>query len=180
MRTGILTVLVITAGILAGCNAPRPEALPAGLDDVNLILDDSNLSAQEKRSALADLGLTPVVINALLRSERTANQFGGDLRSAYDKVVAGTLNQLTPDEVQIYADEAKSVDSATTDFVPTDQQAQETVDFFRTHDITTSAELVAVLDNPAVAASLPADLTAANLTGLFVDFDPALLLPNLP
>jgi hypothetical protein len=180
MRISILTIVLAAAGTLAGCDAPRPDALPAGLDEINLILDNTALSAQQKRVSLEDLGLSPVVINGLLRSERTGNQFGGDLRSAYDKVVGGTLDQLTPDEVQIYGDAAEPLAGTGSDFTFTDAQAQEIVDFFVSHAVATSADLVAVLDDPAQAAGLPADISSTALTGLFVDFDPELLLSELP
>ncbi len=177
--TSVLITLVI-AGVLAGCDAPRPEGLPAGLDQINAIVNDESLTVQQKRSQLEDLGLNPLVINAILASERTGNQFGGDLRTAYDKVTGGHLNELTPDEVQIYGDEVEAVSANGTDFTFTDAQAQEIVDLFRANNIATSAELSAFLDDPASAAVLPADLTSAQLTRLFVDFDTTLLLPKLP
>jgi hypothetical protein len=180
MRTSVLILFLAAASILAGCNAPRPDALPADLDQINLILDDSSLSAQQKRAALEDLGLDPVIINGLLHSQRTGNQFGGDLRSAYEKVTADALDQLTPDEVQIYGDAAEPLAEGDSNFTFTDAQAQEIVNFFGTHGIASSTDLATVLDDPAQAAGLPADITSAALIGLFVDFDPQLLLPDLP
>jgi hypothetical protein len=180
MRASVLTVLLLVAGLLTACDAPRPNALPAESDDVDAILDNNTLSAQEKRVALEELGFSPVIINGLLRGERTGNQFGGDLRTAYNKVVAGTLNQLTPDEIQIYGDAAEPLAPDGSEFTFTDAQAQDIANFFDSNGVETPADLATVLGDPVVAAGLPADLDSDTLIGLFVDFDPELLLPELP
>ena len=96
--------------LIGACEVPLLDALNPTLGQVASIRDNNDLTAQEKRTALENLGLTPIVINGILGSERTGNQFGGDLRTAYNKVTAEQFNELTPDEVQIFADEASEVD----------------------------------------------------------------------
>src|ERR1041384_4882384 len=103
--------LAIIIACIAGCPEQRTNAV-ADLPSVNRVLGNTHLNAQQKRAALSDLGLSSDAINALLRDERTANQGGGDLRSAFNKVNRGQLDELTPDEVQIYGDAASAADQA--------------------------------------------------------------------
>src|SRR5439155_21738604 len=63
--------------ITAACNNVRTNAV-ADLPAVQQVLSNSRLSPQQKRTALADMGLDSDAINALLRDQRTANQNGGD------------------------------------------------------------------------------------------------------
>jgi hypothetical protein len=134
------------------------------LEQVNLIRDSDTLTPQEQRDALAEYGLDPVTINGLLSSIRLANQFGGDLSSAYDKVVNDQLSSMTPDEVQYYGD---ATDEATLE----DAEAQAIVDLFQdlfpedTADWQT--ELEEFLDDPA--NELPAGIDELNLRSIFVD-----------
>ena len=119
------------------------------------------------------------MINALLTSERTANQYGGDLRSAYDKVKSERFNELTPDEVQLYGDEASDVDDGIS-FTLTDEQAQAIVDFFQDNSVATRNELIAFLDDPIKVAGISSEIPSDVLNDLFIDFDPDALLESLP
>ncbi len=166
--------------LLGGCDIPGTAAWAPELDDVNAIVDDTDLTVQEQRAQLLDMGLSPLVINALLRSERTGNQFGGDLRSAYEKVTGGALQSLTPDELQIYGDAAEDVTTASDDFAFSDTEAQATLTLFAEQDINDTADLLAFLDDPAAVAGTPADVPLDMVEALLVDFDSDLLLPELP
>jgi hypothetical protein len=172
-------VLATLLALVGACNGPLQDALPTTMLQVNTILQDSTLSNQTKRTQLAGLGLTSVQIDALLSSVRTANQGGGDLRTAYDKVTAGQLNELTPDEVQLYADAAETADS-TISYTLDDTEAQAIVDLLQSNDIASREQLVAFLDDPVKAASVPAAVPDGSLKGLFVTFDPTLLISQLP
>jgi hypothetical protein len=175
------TVLIIGLLVLTwGCPPEDyPNIVNPTLRDINLIRNDTDLNAQEKRAELEALGIDPFTINAILRTERTANQFGGDLRTAYDKVVGGRMNELTPDEVQIYGDSASALDTQDTlDVSITDDGAQAIVSFFQQERITTRDELTVYLNN--ADNTVPSNVPENVLKPLFVDFDPQRLLPKLP
>ena len=124
----------------AGCGQTYyPDALDISEGQVNAIRNSETLEPQEMREALADYGISEVTINGLLASVRLANQFGGDLQSAYDKVVGGQLAEMTPDEIQFYGD-------ATEATTITDSDAQSMVDFFEDNEIDTIDELQAFID----------------------------------
>ena len=125
-----------------------------------------------------DLGFDPIAINALLIDERLANQFGGDLRTAYTKVTGGRFDLLTPDEVQVFGDEASAVSTSGLDVAIKDDQAQAIVSFFQSNNIRTPTDLSNYLADPqnVVPTAIPSNV----LTPLFVDFDTSLLLPKLP
>jgi hypothetical protein len=176
----ILITSALTAALfLTGCSAPLHDAYSATLLDVNPILNDTTLTPQQKRDQLEALGFSPTVINGLLRNVRTGNQFGGDLRTAYDKVTGGRLDELTPDEVQIYADEASSV-SNDFSYTLSDEAAQDIVWVFQTHRLTTAAQLDAFLADPDNVLALPGDIPDGALEDIFVTFDPAELIESLP
>ena len=172
---GIATLALL----LGACDVQLRNAFPATLKDVDEIRDNSSLTAQEKRTALVALGFSPTVINALLTDERTANQYGGDLRSAYDKVKGERFTELTPDEVQLYGDGAGDVDDGIS-FTLTDEQAQAIVDFFQNNSVAIRNELIAFLEDPIKAATISSKIPANALNDLFVDFDPDALLESLP
>jgi hypothetical protein len=170
-----LSCVVLLAG---GCPPETyPNLVPATLTEITRIHDDTTLRPQEQREQLEALGLSPLTINAVLQDKDLGNQFGGDLRSTYLKVVKPDFEALTPDEIQIYAAAATSVQSAL-GISFTDLQAQDIVDFFATADLSSPEELATFLD--ATPEFVPASVTAANLLSLFVTFDPALVLPLLP
>lgn len=163
---------------LGGCGLDTfYSTLPPTLREIDAIAADDSLSPQEKRLRLEELGLEPLVINAVLADQRTANQFGGDLRSAYDKVVGGQFDQMTPDEIQLYNDAARSA-SNTISFTLSDAEAQAIRDLFVNNDIQTEAELSAFLANPE--NEVPAPIPDGALQQLFVDLDPALVRDQLP
>ena len=178
LRNGLLIVAVLLVP-LSACFTPLDAALPATLQDINPIVQDTGLTPQQKRAQLAELGLSPLVINSLLVDVRIANQFGGDLRTAYDKVVGGHLDQLTPDEIQIYADEASDVDDGF-NYTLDDTAAAEIQQLFETQDISTSDELDAFLAVPANELLVPVEIPDGVLDDVFVGFDPTQLLDNLP
>jgi hypothetical protein len=175
----LLLLAAALAALLAGCHASMVDALPPQSDAVDRIRNDSTLTPQQQRTELEKLGISPLVINALLISERTANQFGGDLRTAYDKVTGGQLGELTPDEVQIFGDEASVVDT-TLSFSLADAEAQAIVTFFQDNGIATKSELLNLLDDPAQAVLISRVIPDNALRNLFVDFDTDLLIPVLP
>ncbi|MGD8453760.1 MAG: hypothetical protein PVJ57_18255 [Phycisphaerae bacterium] len=179
MRTICLIAVLLV--IATGCETPLLENIGVGprLDEIDAIRNDTGLTAQEKRTALADLGLSPIAINTVLDSIREANQYGGDLRTAYDKVVAGQFNQMTPDEVQVFGDAATEVGDDL-DYELTDAEAQAVVTFFQDNDIATEDDLLDFLDVPANLLLIPSTIPEGTLNDLFVDFDPALLIPELP
>lgn len=161
--------------------ACEPNVFPASagpsLQQVEDIRDDEDLTVVEKRAELALLGLDDVTINAVLVDERTGNQFGGDLRTAYDKITGGRLDTLTPDEVQIYADAASE---ATEDFNfdLEDNEAAAVVRLLSENELRTTGDLNVYLadgTNP-VPSEIPEDF----LQNVLVDFDPDLLLDELP
>ena len=182
MGTGRIALVALGAMVvlLSACEFPLAAALPVTQLDIDPILADNALSAQEKRTQLETLGLAPLVINALLQNVRTGNQFGGDLRSAYEKVVADRLDELTPDEVQIYGDEAQEVGDSSEDLEFTDTEAQAIVSFFQDNGISTQDELSTFLDDPAQVAGIPGAVPVEALTELFVEFDSDLVLDSLP
>jgi hypothetical protein len=177
----IVVMLVALVGVLLPlCGCPPedyPDVVPPTLAQINPIVSDTTLTPEQKRAKLTSLGLTPETINGLLRDERTGNQYGGNLRTAYNKVVAPNFVLLTPDEVQIYGDGATQVDPNQS-FALTDAQAQAIVDFFAANDLRTPDELKAWLADPNNV--VPSAIPANTLTPLFIDFDPKLLLPILP
>ncbi|MFN0136214.1 MAG: hypothetical protein ACKVS9_08875 [Phycisphaerae bacterium] len=160
------------AMIAAGCGLEEsPFSIGVNQTQVNRIRTDATTTGQEKREALRALGIDDLTINAILRDTRTANQFGGDLRTAFNKVVGGTLSEMTPDEVQIYGDA-----TAVTTF--SDSQAQTILDFFVDAAIDTRDDLEQVLDDDQIA--LPSTINEDNLRGTFVTFDPNDLIDDLP
>jgi hypothetical protein len=181
LRCGLWLLGCVTLLLVVGCPAEDYQnAVSTTLDAINRIRNDTSLTAQEMRTQLADLGLDSSTINALLKSQRLGNQFGGDLRTAYEKVVGGQLSSLTPDEVQIYGDEATTVvnDSTTLSVAYTDTEAQAVLDFFVQNQINTVQELSAYLNDSS--NTVPATIPSGTLQGLFVDFDPSKLLSVLP
>ena len=158
--------------VLVGCGIPTPSgALGTTLDDVTKISGDANLSASEKRAQLSALGISDIIINGLLRGERLGNQFGGDLRSAFDKVSGDRFPELTPDEIQVYGDAA-----AFTTY--SDTEAAAIANLFVDHGITSASELNTFLDDPSTV--LPTEIDETNLRSTFVDFDPDNVLSQLP
>lgn len=176
-----LCLFVVVLVIAAGCETPLLESIGVGprLDEINDIRTNDSLSAQEKRAALADMGFSPIMINTLLDSTREANQFGGDLRTAYEKVVAGQFDQMTPDEVQLFGDGATEVGDDL-DYELTDAEAQAVVTFFEDNEISSKDELLDFMDVSANVLLIPSTIPEGALTDLFVDFDPELLIPILP
>lgn len=169
-------VLAVAALLLCGCPPEEFPNTPAvTLEEINRIRNDADLDPQARRVALAELGLSESTINVLLSTLRTANQFGGTLRSAYDKVTTGRLFALTPDEVQIYADEASAVDDPL-NVQLTDRQAQAIVTFFNDFHVTTPGELDALLRQTGFTP--PETIPEGVLASVFVDFDPERLLPR--
>ena len=180
----VTTLFTIAIGVLLSVGGCPPEIftnmLPATLEEINDVRGDSSLSAQEKRTQLEALGVTPLTINALLSSERLGNQYGGDLETAYAKLIAPNLRALTPDEVQVFGDEATAAvdDDTVLSVALTDAEALAITTFFDDNGLLTPAQLEAYLDDTAntVPDTIPDDV----LQGLFVDFDTDLLIPRLP
>lgn len=142
-----------------GCGQTEfPDALDPTPNEVGDIVS-SSLSPQEKRDRLAAMGVDDVTINGLLADERLANQFGGSLQDAIDKVAAGRMFDLTPDEVQYYGD-------ATDITTYADEEAQAIADFFAEHAIGTPDDLQAFLDDPA--RELPEAIDQQDLEAVFI------------
>ena len=178
-RAGIILVAVTTGTLLTGGCPPEdyPNVLPTTLDVVEPIAADTTLTPNERRIQIEALGVSPATTNMLLRAEPLGNQFGGDLRSAYSKVVGDRLTGLTPDEVQIYGQGASEAEEAL-DVDWNDTEAQAIVDFFAFYGLTSVARLEAFLDS--VDTTVPNDVSEEDVRAVFVDFDAALLLPSLP
>ena len=172
-------VTVALLALLAGCAGPLAESMPFTRADISKITADDTLTPQEKRTELEKLGLSPTVINAILSGTRLGNQYGGDLRTAYEKVTTGRYNEMTPDEVQIFGDEASSVDD-TLDYTITDGQAQDIVSFFEANEIATVDDLLNFLDDPMSVLSIPGTIPDGVLNDLFINFDTDLLIDVLP
>ena len=158
--------------LLPGCGfVTIDNALPPTLAEVDEIRDDGDLTAQEQREALRALGIDDVTINGLLTSQRTGNQYGGTLTTAFEKVSAQTFSLLTPDEVQLYGDA-----TATASF--TDNDAAAIVLLFKTENINNPDELTALLDDPGV--EIDSGIGEGDLRSVFVDTDPDSLIDLLP
>lgn len=179
MRRATLVTIAVMVSFLAGGCPPEnyPYLAPATLRAIDRIRNDDDLGPQEKRTQLEALGLSPVTVNVLLQDERLANQFGGTLRTAYTKVVAPNYRALTPDEIQIYGDEASAVDT-TLSVELTDAEAQAIATFFKDEEISSADDLAAFLEDSA--NEVPEVIPDGVLRSLFVDFDPTRLLPRLP
>ena len=161
IRNSISIVLLSGICLSIGCGQVfYPAALGLSLEDVQEIINNDSLDAQEKRERLADNGIDEVVINGLLKDERLANQFGGDLESAYDKVVGDQMTEMTPDEVQYYGD---ATDQTTYD----DTEAQAIVDFFIDNEIDSLTELEDYLDDDT--QEIPSAIDETNLRSVFID-----------
>jgi len=177
MRIGHMRFLAAGASLfglawLAGCGQTNfPDAVDSNLTAVDRIRNDATLEPQEKRDRLANLGFDEITINALLRDDRLANQFGGDLESALDKIIGGSYSTLTPDEVQAYGDA-----TAVTTF--SDEAAQRIADLFLNQSINSADQLSEYLDDPGRV--LDPDIDETDLTEVFVDFDPDDALDALP
>ena len=167
-------VALLVAPALLGCPAENfPNAIDAFQANVDAVVNNTNLTPQERREKLYELGLSPTAVNGLLRSVRLGNQFGGTLRSAYDKVVGGQYAALTPDEIQFYGDTARSTGTGT-DFTITDAQAQAVADLFVAQNLNTAQQVDVFINTPGsdIPPTIPNDL----LKKLFVEFDPALVV----
>ena len=135
-----ICLLVILA--LAGCGLRRFEHSPGTfLENVEDVRTDASLTPQEKRDSLRAMGLSDEIINGVLREERLGNQFGGDLRTAIDKVLDSQLASLTPDETQAYADATEAPQVS-------DADAQQIVNLFEEVGLDSVTELEAFLDVP--------------------------------
>lgn len=162
----------LALGLAAGCGQTNySNALDTTLTVTNRIVGDTSLSASEKREQLAALGISDLTINLLLRDERTGNQFGGTLETAYNKVKDGQFTALTPDEIQLYGD-------ATDETTFSDEQAQALQTFFAETQINTASELESYLDTPG--NEFPEVLDAGEVRAVFIDFDPDDVLEDLP
>lgn len=173
-----LMLLVMFVGALGGCPPELyPTLAPTTLEEANEIINDADLTRQERRDELAALGFSQRTINALLSADRFANQYGGDPRSAYEKVTAPDYTRLTPDEVQFFNADAVSV-SADYSTEVDDVAAQAIVDLFREYDLDSPEELEAFLDDES--NRVPTTIPEGVLEFLFVELDPDLVLPRLP
>lgn len=174
MRCVLLGLLVLTLG---GCGlVSGPDDIGPNFDEVAAIVNNTDLSAQVRREQLRDLGINDTTINGLLQGERTGNQFGGDLRSAYAKVSGDSYATLTPDEIQIFGDAART--SGGPNFTISDAAAQAIRVFFDDQGINNADDITSFLsdEDNIVPAAIPAGL----LQQLFVDFDETEVLSQLP
>jgi hypothetical protein len=167
--------LLVSVGFAAGCGQTYyPDDLGVTQEKVTAIRTSTTLTPQEMRDALAAYGIDEVTINGLLSTVRLADQFGGDLQSAYDKVVDGKLSQMTPDEIQFYGDATEVTTFA-------DADAQAIVDFFKENGIDTTAELKALLDpdGDLTPNDIDANVDEQNLWDVFIDTDTDVVLAKL-
>mgnify|MGYP001492385456 CR=1 FL=1 len=172
MRSVAVWMLAAGLALAAGCAVTEPSgvrgAVGITLNEASDIVSNDDLTPQEKRDALAEFGLDPLIINAIMSNERLGNQFGGTLRTAFDKVTGGRLSEMTPDEVQIYADAVGSAGGENLNI--TDRAAQLMVLVFSDNEINTIEELETFLDDPI--SEIPTEIPSGALRSIFVDFDP--------
>lgn len=167
-----VTLAGAAALFAAGCGQTNfPDALDTTLTDTNRIISDADLAPNEKRQQLAALGIPDLTINLLLRAERLANQFGGTLESAFNRVINDQFSQMTPDEIQLYGD-------ATAETTFSDQQAFDLSKFFVNNSLNSAQQLEDYLDTPG--NEFPSSLNADEVRAVFVDFDPNEVLDDLP
>lgn len=168
-------ILVATPG---GCTPQTfPESVGVTSGAIDAIRDNTELTGTQKREALAAAGLDPVLINAVLKNDRTSNQFGGTLRTAFDKVTtSGRLDELTPDEMQLYSDAVES-ELGTSNGL-TDVSAQAIVKLLTDNNLTSLDSLKTFIDDPA--NEIPADIPNDFLKNVLVEFNHDLLIPKLP
>lgn len=182
----MMLAAAVFAVVCAGCaNYVTPsDAIPgASIAAVDAIRDSDDFGAQEKRQMLASLGLDSLLIDAILTDVREANQGGGDLASALEKIRGGRYSELTPDEIQIYSDaiagDATAVGSETTvgseTVAVTDEGAANISAFFTANNLNTAGELDDFLNDATkvVPDGVPEDV----LQSVFVTFDPDTLSP---
>lgn len=180
MRTyAIATITVLTAAMVGGCPEATRTEFPTNFLDANRIIQDGDLTPQERREELRLLGITDSAINALMRNDRLGNQFGGDLRSAFNKVTTNNYQDLTPDELQFFGDEASDVDTNINGRLE-DEEAQAVANLFQDEDIDSPGELSVFLDDPANEVKIPDAIPDGVLRELFVDFDTDQLIDRLP
>lgn len=172
-------IAAIVGGVaLLGCGLQDgPYDTPTSIEVANRIVGDDDLSPQEKREQLRDMGFDDLAINALLRDETNGNQFGGDLSSAFNKVSGGRFTELTPDEVQIYAEAVGTADPNSS-FNISDAAAQQAVTLFVDNNLNTAGELEAFLGDPA--NEVPGEIPDGALEAIFVEFDPNEVVSQLP
>jgi hypothetical protein len=169
-RVRALLMSLTTAAALAGCGVTDiPGAVDTPLETVTQIVADTGLTSQEKREELRDLGFSDVLINGLLDADRLGNQFGGDLESARDKVIAETIDTMTPDEIQAYGD---AIGPQFTDPV-----AQILSDTFRDEALNSQDAIEAWLDDPV--NELPSSVNVDDVRTVFVDSDPDDVIDDL-
>ncbi len=174
---GLVTGAVL---VLVGCPPEDYGTLvPATLTQINRIHGDPNMPPWEMRSRLADLGLDAATIDAVMSDKPLGNQSGGTLRTAYEKLTEPQYTALTPDELQIFAVQASSVDTAL-NVQFSDDQAQALANWFRDNDLNSGAEVDAYLNVPGHTAPAGIENGAETVRSLFVSFDYSLLLPELP
>jgi hypothetical protein len=170
-----------TLFLLWGCPPENyGDLLSPTLAEITRIHDDTTMSPQEMRSRLAELGLDSVTIDAVLQDKPLANQGGGTLRTAYQKLVAPDFMALTPDEVQLFGIQANKIDSTLASGNITDEQAQAIVSMFQNNFLSSPADVTAFLDTPG--NNVPSVVTNGDalVRGLFVNFAFQSLLPFLP
>lgn len=181
LRRLCLAIAFLTAAAsLMGCGL-EPLSLPDGrkvfAEDLTPIIN-SSLSAQEKRDRLGELGLDPLTINGLLQSERTGNQFGGTLRTAYAKMTAPRFSDMTPDELQIYTDAARAAGAAGFSISLTDEQAQVLRDLLVAENLNSTSDVEVFIGDPG--KEIPPVLSVDALAQIFINLDPNTVLQQLP
>jgi hypothetical protein len=164
--------------ILTGCPPENfPAAIPFEQNDVNVIINNSELEPQEQRDALLALGLSPNSINGLLSAVRTGNQFGGTLTTALEKVRASRFTTMTPDEVQLYSDAAEEVDT-TLNFNLSDVAALAVTDLFAVEGLNSAEAVLTFVDDPG--NEVPSEIPENFLEDVFVELDPNSIVTLLP
>lgn len=173
-----LSILALSLLGMVGCPPENfPNTIETESDDINAIVNDTDLEPQDRRDALLNLGLSPTTVNGLLSGERTGNQFGGTLTTAFEKVVAERFTTLSPDEVQLYSDAAEVANPAL-NFTLTDGSALVVTEFFADQSINTSEQILAFTDD--TGNEVPSEIPDDFLTDVFVDLDPNAIVEQLP
>src|SRR5262245_56587908 len=93
IRNTFWTIGILSILGLVGCGADSVNGmLDTNTVAVEAIRSDVMLMLEEKRDEFVVLGISQLIINGLLRDQWLGNQYGGDLTSAFNKVVDGQFS----------------------------------------------------------------------------------------
>ena len=124
----------------------------------------------KKFIAVASTAMLVALTGCLSLDPRTSNQGGGSLISAGAKVAGGSLATLTPDEIQILADEASNLSPDIQIPELTDDQAEVVSEFLQVNNVNTLndiEQLVENFENDPDSIVIPDEVTELFDAGVF-------------